>query len=244
MANASNLEQKNTFFHNIKKVFFCRGKKVMNKIKINYVEKELYYKGEVIVKYSIEYPEIIESPYIEGAQKFNHKNREDALTLKKFAEGEFYNQAKETYEYNKQNGYPIMVYELINECNITYNYKKLVSLYQDEYTFSGGAHGATVRKAQTWDLELAREIPLKSFFGQNEYYQIDIIKQINEQIAKQIEEGNDIFFPDYCSLVLETFRLENYYLTPKGIIIFFQQYDIAPYSSGIQTFLVTNKKLN
>ena len=58
--------------------------------------------------------------------------------------------------------------------------------------------------------------------------------------CKQIEEENDIYFPDYCQLALETFRLENYYLTQKGIVIFFQQYDIAPYSSGIMTFLLKN----
>lgn len=212
----------------------------MNQLKINTVEKQLYYQGEVIVKYTIDYPEIIQTPYTIGKEKFNQYNRQKALELKKFAEGEFYNQAKETYEYNKQNGYPIMVYELVNKCYITYNYKKLLSLYCDEYTFSGGAHGSTIRKAQTWDLELAYIVPLQAFFRGNPYYQIDIIKQINAQIAKQIQEGNDIFFPEYCQLVLETFRLENYYLTQKGITIFFQQYDIAPYSSGIQTFVINN----
>lgn len=213
----------------------------MNKIKINTAEKELYYNGEVIVKYVIEYPEIVETPFQIGKEKFNHYNREKALELKKFAEGEFYSQAKETYEYNKANGYPIMVYELINECNITYNMQNLLSIYFDEYTFAGGAHGATVRKAQTWDLKLGLQIPLHAFFIKNPYYQIDIVKQIIQQIEKQIEEGNNIFFPDYCKLVLDTFRMENYYLTPKGITIFFQQYDIAPYSSGIQTFIVTNR---
>ena len=210
----------------------------MNKIVFHTAEKELYYNGEVIVKYSIEYPEIISSPYEIGSQIFNHYNRKLALQLKQFAEGEFYNQAKETYEYNQSNGYPIMVYELVKECNITYNNQKLVSLYCDEYTFAGGAHGNTLRKSQTWDLEIGVQIPLKAFFRGNEYYQIDIIKQINDQITEQIKEENDIYFPDYCQLVLETFRLENYYLTPKGIVIFFQQYDIAPYSSGIMTFLL------
>ena len=124
----------------------------MNKIVFHTAEKELYYNGEVIVKYSIEYPEIISSPYEIGSQIFNHSNRKLALQLKQFAEGEFYNQAKETYEYNQSNGYPIMVYELVRECNITYNNQKLVSLYCDEYTFAGGAHGNTLRKSQTWDL--------------------------------------------------------------------------------------------
>ncbi len=215
----------------------------MNEIKINTAEKELYYQGEVILKYQIEYPEITTSMYEEGKQVFNYENRKNALELKEFAEGELYEQAKQTYEYNKKNGYPIMVYELIRECNITYNRDKLLSLYCDEYTFTGGAHGSTVRKSQNWDLELARQISLQAFSKGNPYFIIDILKQINEQIAKQIEDGTGAYFPEYCQLVLETFNLESFYLTPKGIIIFFQQYDIAPYSSGIPEFLVQTSRL-
>ena len=210
----------------------------MNKIRINTAEKELYYQGEVIVRYKIEYPEITSSDFEKGMQIFNHENRKMALELKEYAEGELYEQAKQTYEYNKQNGYPIMVYELIRECHITYNQNQLLSLYCDEYIFEGGAHGNTIRKSQNWDLKLANEIPLQAFSKENPYYLIDILEQINNQIAKQIEEGTGAYFPNYCQLVLETFNMENYYLTPKGIVIFFQQYDIAPYSSGILTFLV------
>lgn len=210
----------------------------MKEIKMNTVEKELYYQGEVIVRYRIEYPEIINSYNKEGVQIFNHENRKMALDLKEYAEGELYEQAKQMYEYNKKNGYPIMIYELIRECTITYHQEQLISLYCDEYIFEGGAHGNTLRKSQNWNLEIAREIPLQAFSKGNPYYLIDILKQINNEIAKQIEKGTGNYFPDYCQLVLETFRLENYYLTPKGIVIFFQQYDIAPYSSGIPTFLV------
>lgn len=210
----------------------------MKEIKMNTVEKELYYQGEVIVRYRIEYPEIINSYNKEGVQIFNHENRKMALDLKEYAEGELYEQAKQMYEYNKKNGYPIMIYELIRECKITYHQEQLISLYCDEYIFEGGAHGNTLRKSQNWNLEIAREIPLQAFSKGNPYYLIDILKQINNEIAKQIEKGTGNYFPDYCQLVLETFRLENYYLTPKGIVIFFQQYDIAPYSSGIPIFLV------
>lgn len=208
----------------------------MKEIKIDTAEKELYYQGEVIVRYRIEYPEIINSYSKEGVQIFNHENRKMALDLKEYAEGELYEQAKQMYEYNKKNDYPIMIYELIRECNITYNHKQLISLYCDEYIFEGGAHGNTLRKSQNWNLEIAQETPLQAFSKGNPYYLIDILKQINNQITKQVETGVGNYFPDYCQLVLETFRLENYYLTPKGIVIFFQQYDIAPYSTGIPIF--------
>ena len=91
----------------------------MNKIKINTAEKELYYKGDIILRYQIEYPEMIYSDDEDKMNIFNYQNRKNALEIQEFAENELYEQAKEMYEYNKKNGYPNMIYELIKECNIT-----------------------------------------------------------------------------------------------------------------------------
>ena len=61
---------------------------------------------------------------------------------------------------------------------------------------------------------------------------------IISEIAKQIEAGTGVYFPEYCQLVLETINFDSYYLTTKGIVIYFQQYDIAPYSSGLPEFVI------
>ena len=92
-----------------------------NQFKFHIAEKELYYQGEVIVRYSIEYAEKISSASEHKSEIFNHENRKLALKLKQFAEGELYQQAKENYEYNKAYGFPIMIYELMQECKIKNN---------------------------------------------------------------------------------------------------------------------------
>ena len=58
----------------MEKGVFVRNK-MENKTKINIAEKQLYYKGEVILKYTIKYPEITQSQYDIGKQRFNHENR-------------------------------------------------------------------------------------------------------------------------------------------------------------------------
>ncbi len=208
----------------------------MNEIKNNILEKQLKYKDTVVLKYKIEYPEIISSEYEKGKEVFNSYNKNKALELKMHSENELFKEAKELYDYNVANGYPVMVYEVILNYKITYNSNKIISLYFDEYTFTGGAHGSTIRTSQNWNLLLAKQIPLIHFFPSNPYYIIDIIQEINKQIQEQIDSGTNQFFDNYCQLVLQTFRLENYYISNKSLIIFFQQYDIAPYSSGIPTF--------
>ena len=203
-------------------------------IKNNLLEKELFYDGNVVLKYRIQYPSIISNQISHGIIKFNLYNQNLAFALQRKAETELYKEAIELYQYNKENGYPIMVYEIVKDFKITFNASNMVSLYSDEYTFTGGAHGNTIRTSQTWNLLQGFLVPLEAFFPSNPYFILNILKQINSQIQKE----PDIYFENTCQLVLETFNPQSFYLTPNGIVIYFQQYDIAPYSSGIRTFLI------
>lgn len=199
-------------------------------------EEELVYDNTVILKYHIEYPGIASGSYLAGVEKFNSYNKELALEVKRKSENELYNEAVSVYKYNKEHGYPTMVYEVYRTVEITLNNKQLISLYIDEYIFTGGAHGNTVRTSQTWNLGNGKMIKLEELFREP-YFVLEILKSIN----KQIEEEPDKYFENACSLVLESFNPQNYYLSDnKEAVIYFQQYDIAPYSSGIPTFIFTN----
>ena len=46
---------------------------------------------------------------------------------------------------------------------------------------------------------------------------------------------------NYAKLVIENFNFEQFYLIDNNIAIFYQQYDIAPYSSGIPVFYISSK---
>lgn len=210
----------------------------MKFIKNNLLERELFYDGVVVLKYHIEYPSIQYDINKIGIVKFNDYNKKLALDLKNRSENELYKEAIELYKYNKENGYPIMVYEVYRNFEITYNNQRIISLYIDEYIFSGGAHGNTTRTSQVWNLLKGIMIPLEKFYPNNPYFMIEILKQINEQISKEPE----IYFENACSLVLDTFNPKSFYLIPNAIVIYFQQYDIAPYSSGIRTFNIKYKR--
>ena len=129
-----------------------------------------------------------------------------------------------------------MVYEVVLNYTITYNDNDVVSLYFDEYIYCGGAHGNTIRSSQTWNLLNRKIIELKDLYRKNPNYVSSILKEINKQIEKNIEKGNDIYFENYCCLTSSSFRVESFYLAKDSIVIYYQQYDIAPYSSGILTF--------
>ncbi len=209
----------------------------MNTIKKHEIKNELKYKNTVILTYRIEYPEITSSSYCYGKNIFNKYNKDKAIMLENYIKNKLYFDAVSTYEYNSANGYPIMVFEVISEFNITYNNGFLVSLYEDKYEFTGGAHGNTIRTSQNWNLSTGCFIPISYFFPNNPYYLVNIFKNINSQIQANPEN----YFDNYCELVLETFNPESFYVTPENIAIYFQQYDIAPYSSGIPIFYINIK---
>lgn len=197
------------------------------------LQKNLIYNGTVILKYKIEFPQI------KTYDKFNIINYTQALELQKKCEEQLYNEAKSLYEYNKQNNYPFFPYDVVKEYLVTYNYENVISLYYDEYIYSGGAHGNTIRTSQTWKMKEQRIVSLCECFKDEPNYVSKIIENINNQIGKNIESGNNYYFENYCCLTSSKFRVENYYLSSGIVYIFYQQYDIAPYSSGILNFAIS-----
>ena len=210
----------------------------MLKIKNNILEKELTYDNTVVLKYHIEYPTIIINNNKIGEFKFNTYNESLALQLKKRAENELYNDSVELYKFNKENGYPQRMYEVYRKYEITLNSGTILSLYTDDYVYTGGAHGDTVRASQTWNFRLNRTIELYELYRRNPYFILDILKSI----SRQISQNPEIYFEDACNLMINTFNPKNFYLTQNGVVIYFQHYDIAPYSSGIPTFLIINSR--
>jgi hypothetical protein len=112
----------------------------------------------------------------------------------------------------------------------------VASLYLDEYEFTGGAHGATVRSSDTWNALTGQRIALSTLFPAGLGY----VERLKELIYEEIERRNGAepgqFVSGYQAVIEEAFSENNFYLTPGELVIYFQQYDIAPYSTGIPTF--------
>ena len=200
----------------------------------NVFQNRLIYKGYSVLRYRIEFPQI------KGKNKFNIYNYVKAKTLQKECEEQLFEEAKKLFEYNQKNGYPHMEYEIISSYIVTTNYEEIVSLYNDEYRFTGGAHGTTVRTSQTWNVNKDEMMELKDFYKNDPNYVSKIISNVNNQIKTNIENENNYYFDNYCCLTVENFKVENFYLDGNKVVVYYQQYDIGPYSSGILTFTVPN----
>lgn len=203
----------------------------VNNITIN---GELSYNGEKLLTYKIEYPEF-SSPYFRMSIKIlNMFYKVRALAYQKYCETELFKSAVEQYKTNIENDFPIRVYEAVMTYKVSYLESCIISLYNDKYEYTGGAHGNTKRESQSFNLQKYGMITLNQIIKCSP----DSKTYILDNIKKQIEKDKSIYFDNYKALIEETFNKNSFYCTPQGVVVYYQQYAVAPYSSGIREFLL------
>jgi len=198
------------------------------------IQDDMKYNGETVLTYKIEYPQFSSMYYPIALNEMNQYYLFKAKEIQKYYTNELYKSAVEDYKYRLQNGFPFNAYEGLVQYNVTYNMFCVISIFTDNYIYSGGAHGNTVRNSETWNLQDNSQIKLNELFECLLDYKDYVLKKVKDEIIK----NPSIYFSDDESFIVENFNAESFYCTPEGIVIYYQQYDIAPYSSGIREFLI------
>ena len=132
----------------------------------------------------------------------------------------------------------VIRFEAVLSYRVTLNSDRTLSLFFDRYEFTGGERGDTERFSQTWDLCSTRRLRLKNFFLPGFLYRTYAMNCVEDRIEERIAYDFGEYFDDYVERVEENFRDENFYLTPNGIVLYFQQYELAPYSEGLPVFRI------
>ncbi|MGE5390124.1 MAG: DUF3298 and DUF4163 domain-containing protein [Deltaproteobacteria bacterium] len=145
--------------------------------------------------------------------------------------------AREYYQETRKTGDHFWKYEVAVDYAVTYNQNGILSLTIDNYQYTGGAHGGTERLPYNIDLNTGRFLALKDLFTPGFAYQSIINEEVRKQIAKQPEiyfEGEEGF-----KGIGEN---RTYYLIPGYVVVYFAQYEIAPYASGMPEFKIPVEK--
>jgi len=203
------------------------------------LQNDLYYKRNLLLSYKIEYPQLFSDKFQKYLNKINEFYKAKALELERECYEISFKIAIEQYEYSVRNDLPIRKFEIILNYEITFNQDCVVSLYFDKYQYMGGAHGSTIRYSDTWNIQSGNRIMLYNMFTPTVKYIEYILLGINRQIEIQLNtDENFMYFDNYERKVFMSFDINNFYLTKYGVVIYFQQYDIAPYASGIPEFMI------
>lgn len=191
-----------------------------------------------VLKYNIQYPVFTSTCSQTAAQTINEIYASFAKAKEAYCKSVLYPQAVESARYIQENIPPFPYYEFNTIFKITFNYGCITSLYMEQYTYAGGAHGSTIRTSDTWDFATGKRIQLKDLYANNPMFKEKILREIERQISELLKTSPGSFFDDYTKRLQNTFNPANFYLQPNGIILYFQQYDIAPYATGFPEFLV------
>lgn len=210
----------------------------MQTISTNICQRTMYSRGIPVFQYKISYPCFHTTYNIAAARKINQYYSLYAKKTEAYARTVLFPQAADNAKYIPRNEPPFNSYEFLSEYQTAYNEDCIVSLYTDQYEFMGGAHGSTTRQSETWNFKTCARLKLEQFFPRDPSFPENIFREIESQISMRQKETPSSYFDDYAVLLRKNFHPENFYLSGSGIVIYYQQYDIAPYSTGIPEFLL------
>lgn len=128
---------------------------------------------------------------------------------------------------------PYHTYEIVSRFNQYYVTEDILSFYVDYYTYTGGAHGMTERVAYNFNLNTGEELALKDLFAPDFNY----TKMINDRVQSVINLNPELYFKGEEGF--QGINEDQYFCLENGkLIVYFLQYEIAPYAAGIRTFSV------
>lgn len=137
--------------------------------------------------------------------------------------------AKENYDTNVTPTFP---YEADARYEVKNN-DRILSLYIDYYQFTGGAHGITTRKPYNIDKRSGEKLKINNLFMDNYDYK----GIINKKIQEEIDKNKDMYFTgkDGFQGIKDN---QGYYIEGGNLVVYFNQYEIAPYAAGMPEFRI------
>lgn len=199
--------------------------------------------NQTVLTLSISYPEVIVPDNYRAQRLIGTRIHLQVNLFCRYAYQTLFRQAVADYKYAKQNGFPFHPYEAVLNYTVTYNGHCHLSAYRDRYEYTGGAHGTTIRYADTWDLQTGALLPLNAFFDDEDGMKDFLLEHIRIDADQNMAENPYIYFDNYRDLIGRYFSAEQYYLTTSGLAVYYQQYDIAPYATGIVVFTIPYETL-
>jgi hypothetical protein len=199
------------------------------------INEALYYHDTLLLRYDIQYPQLSSETFPVGCINQHYAAR--ATKYAQHCRQTLFRQAKEQFEEDQQTGAPVRVFEAVLTYTVTLSEDCTLSLYFDKYEYTGGAHGSTVRNSDTWDLTACARIRLSALCAQPTHCREYVIGEVVRQIEAQIADG-ETYFDDYRRNAAIYFSPQSFYLVPESMTVYYQQYELAPYASGIREFLI------
>lgn len=112
-----------------------------------------------------------------------------------------------------------------------YNANDFISVVEEKYVYTGGAHGNTVRIPRNIDLAAERALSLADLFT-DDGYRDTLNRLIDEEVAENPEEYKDL----WAKPQIQDSHQTDFYIKDGELVIFFQPYVLSYYARGFVEF--------
>lgn len=112
----------------------------------------------------------------------------------------------------------------------------MLSILFEDFFYLGGAHPGTFYVALNYDMTTAKLLALGDLFKPD----ADYLGLISSLCIADLQPRSDMLFPEFATVGASP-QAENYQVwtvTPQGLLIVFQEYQVAPYAAGVQSVLI------
>ncbi|URT71362.1 DUF3298 and DUF4163 domain-containing protein [Cytobacillus firmus] len=124
------------------------------------------------------------------------------------------------------------VVDLYGYYEVKNNQRDVLSLSLSNYVYHyHAAHGMTVIKSLTFDLQKGKQVSLKDLFKPGS----DYVQRISDLIAVQIKERDIPLLVDFTAIKPD----QDFYIADKALVVYFQLYEITPYAYGFPMFPIS-----
>jgi len=122
--------------------------------------------------------------------------------------------------------------DITGSYEIKTNERGILSLSLINYAYSAGAaHGLTVIKSLTIDVQTGRVYELKDLFKPNS----DYVKRLSDIIRKQIVDRDISLLVEFKGIRPD----QDFYIADKALVVYFQLYEITAYVYGFPYFPIS-----
>lgn len=118
---------------------------------------------------------------------------------------------------------------------------RYLSYVQQNYDYSGGAHGMPYWIAHTFDLESGKELMLSDIIEDDD----TVVKEVvSRYFTEMYNREKDAYWGDAVEIVQENTSLQSpFYLSEDGIVFYYGPYELAPYAGGFKEVTVPYEEI-
>lgn len=200
------------------------------------IKKDFSNDSTVLLTLDMSYPEVILNENKLAQERINRRYQLFAKNFYTYVSMTLVKNAQQEYEYSTANGYPFRQYSAVMKYTVTLNDLCHLSTYFDRYEYTGGAHGNTIRSSDNWDMQTGKRLEMADLFKPGTDYSAAVIEEMIKIAEIEYANNEYLYFDNYKELISKNFDPKNFNMTPNTLSVYFQQYAIAPYSSGIIVF--------